>query len=180
MYWVVSGKLGVPTPGKSHNRKSGYSGRAYAVATIVVSPTPTGAARGSLFARQRSAFIKLDLPTPEFPDIPRFTPIGNQCGRGHSCASSAVGACGGGLLVKAAMMAGTAAAIALTITPTTAPIEAMATDAFHWTGWENTVAEARRVYTFTPLLNETGRICLKTAHVAATKPGALMMRVPFR
>ena len=36
------------------------------------------------------------------------------------------------------------------------------------------------VYTFTPLLNETGRICLKTAHVAVTKPGALMMRVPFR
>ena len=36
------------------------------------------------------------------------------------------------------------------------------------------------VYTFTPLLNETGRICLKTAHVAATKPGVLIMRVPFR
>ena len=36
------------------------------------------------------------------------------------------------------------------------------------------------VYTFTPLLNETGRICLKTTHVAATKAGALIMRVPFR
>ena len=36
------------------------------------------------------------------------------------------------------------------------------------------------VCTFTPLLNETGRICLKTAHVAATNFGVLTMCVPFR
>ena len=48
------------------------------------------------------------------------------------------------------------------------------------TGNERYSSDFGCVYTFTPLLNETGRIFLKTAHVAATKAGALIMRVPFR